>query len=143
MTDTIAKLAPRSTADTEEFWTFAAQGQLMLRHCKSCGNRMYYPRILCTQCMSTDLDWVEASGRAIVHAFTLIHRAPTPAFRGDVPYPLAIVELEEGPRMMSNIVDCDNEAIIIGMRLELTFEPRGGAALPQFRPADAAKGEIQ
>jgi uncharacterized OB-fold protein len=140
MTETAPKPPPRPNADSKEFWAFTADGCLKLRHCRACDNRMYYPRILCSRCMSTDLDWVRASGKAELHAFTLVYRAPTEAFRGDVPYPLAIVELEEGPRMMSNIVDCPNEKIAIGMRLELVFEQRGEIAVPQFRPATDAIG---
>ena len=143
MSDAVAKPVPQPNVDSAEFWAFAGAERLMLRHCKACGNLMYYPRILCTKCMSTDLDWVEACGRATVHAFTLIYRAPVPAFKGEVPYPLAIVELEEGPRMMSNIVDCPAEAVAIGMPLELVFEQRGEMKVPQFRPAGMAEGEKQ
>ena len=97
---------------------------------------MYYPRILCTHCMSTELGWDRAAGRGTVYAFTFVHRAPTEAFRKDAPYPVAIIELEEGPRLMSNIVGAEPEDVRIGMAVEVVFEPRGeGAALPLFRPA--------
>lgn len=131
-----AKPAPRVTKDSEEFWAFAADGALMLRGCNACGALMYYPRILCTRCMSTDLSWRRASGRGRVYAFTFVHRAPTEAFRAEAPYPVAIVELEEGPRMMSNIVACAPEVLAIGLPVELQFAPRGeSGAIPVFRPS--------
>ncbi len=129
------KPAPRITKDSEEFWAFAADGTLMLRRCEACHALFYYPRILCTRCMSTSVGWTRASGRGRVYAFTFVHRAPTEAFRADAPYPVAIIELEEGPRLMSNVIGADMEDIRIGMEVEVTFEPRGeGVALPLFRP---------
>lgn len=129
------KPAPRVTRDSEEFWAFAADGALMLRTCNACKALMYYPRVLCTRCMSTDLGWVRASGRGQVYAFTFVHRAPTEAFRADAPYPVAIVELEEGPRLMSNIIGCAPEDVRIGLPVDVTFEARGeGVAVPLFRP---------
>lgn len=130
------KPGPRATKDSEEFWAFAADGALMLRACNACGALMYYPRILCTACMSTDLSWRRASGRGRVYAFTFVHRAPTEAFRGEAPYPVAIVELEEGPRMMSNIIACAAEALTIGLPVEVSFAPRAeGRVVPVFRPS--------
>lgn len=134
----LAKPVPVATADSVDFWRFAADGQLMLRQCNACGNRMFYPRIVCARCLSTDLGWAAASGRGRVYAVTTIHRAPDEIFRADVPYTLAIVELDEGARMMCNIVDCSPERVAIDMPVEVVFEKRGEtAAIPQFRPIAA------
>jgi len=130
-----AKPLPRATKDSEEFWAFTANGELMLRICNACGNKMYYPRVLCTKCMSLDLGWEPVSGRAVVHAFTIIYRPPSPVFLAEVPYILMIAALEEGPRLMSNLIDCPHDMISIGMPVELYLEPAGeGISLPKFRP---------
>ncbi len=135
MTDAPAKPAPRPTADSADFWRYCAEGSLMLRHCRACDATMFYPRILCTNCMSTDLDWRPASGRGTVHAVSVVYRAPGDAFRPDVPYVIALVELAEGPRLMSNIVDCPPDEVHIDMPVRLRFESRGpDIAIPQFAP---------
>ena len=128
------KPVPRITRDSAEFWKFTTEGKLMLRRCEVCGNQMYYPRITCTKCLSTNLGWVEASGRGHVHAVSVIHRPSVEAFRAGGPYALAIVDLEEGQRMMTNIVDCAPEDVVIDMPVQLVFEPRGDVAIPLFRP---------
>lgn len=135
MSEPVTKPLPRITLDSADFWRFTAEGQLMLRRCNACGNQMYYPRITCTNCLSTDLGWVQACGRGKVHAVSVIYRASHEAFKAEGPYALAIVELEEGPRMMTNIVGCPPEDVAIDMAVELWFEPRGDVAIPLFRPA--------
>lgn len=94
------------------------------------------PRYLCPHCWSTDLDWVQASGRGTVHSFTVIRRAPAQAFASRVPYVVALVDLEEGPRMMSNIVGDGALDTRSGDAVTVCFEDRGdGAMLPQFARA--------
>ncbi|RYG87213.1 MAG: Zn-ribbon domain-containing OB-fold protein [Alphaproteobacteria bacterium] len=137
VSDPLMKPTPRITQDSVEFWQFTTEGKLMLRHCNACGNQMYYPRIICTQCLSTDLGWTQASGRGRVYAVSIIHRAAVEAFRAGGPYALAIVALEEGQRLMTNIVDCAPEDVVIDMPVELVFEPRGDVAIPLFRPAQS------
>ena len=132
------KPIPRVTHDSWEFWSFAKQGQLMLRACRSCNSLFYYPRMLCPRCMSDDLGWQRASGRGTVHAFTVVHRAPHEAFRPDVPYVVAIVELAEGVRLLSNITDCPADTVTIGMQVEAWFEVVSeDFSIPKFRPATA------
>ena len=137
MTVTTEKPVPAITRDSEEFWNFATDHKLMLRSCNDCGTLMYYPRVVCTNCLSQNLGWREARGGGIVHAKTIVYRAPNEAFRAEVPYVVAIVELDEGPRLMTNILGSEPAAVETGMRVELIFEERGDIALPQFRLAVA------
>ena len=93
----------------------------------------------CPHCGATELRWEEASGRGEVHTFTVARRPTHPAFAGQEPYVIAVVELEEGPRVTTNVVGCEPEDVRVGMPVELTFEEKGedGFALPLFRPAGA------
>ena len=129
--------APTPTYDSRDYWGSAAEGRLVLRACQSCGKAMFYPRPLCPVCGSDKLEWREASGRGVVHACTIVYRAPDQAFRAHAPYALALIDLEEGPRMMANVTDCAPDAVHIGMPVTVWFEPRGAdIAIPQFRPKE-------
>ena len=133
-----AKPLPRMTHDSREYWNFAREGQLMLRACRQCACLFYYPRMLCPRCTSDDLGWQRASGRGTVYACTSVYRAPHDAFRAEVPYVVAIVELAEGVRLMSNITGCDADAVAIGMPVELWFDAAGeDFRIPKFRPLAA------
>lgn len=91
------------------------------------------PRYLCPKCWSTDLDWVEASGKGVVHSFSIIRRAPSAAFADRVPYVVALIDLDEGPRMMANVVREGALDTRIGDRVRVVFEDRGeGSKIPQF-----------
>jgi len=137
MSEPTTKPVPRVTADSAEFWRFCAEGRLMLRSCADCGNIFFYPRILCPACMSSNLIWTQASGAGTVHAVTIVHRAPGEAFRADVPYTVALIDLAEGPRLMSNIVHYPPSDVHIGMAVRLVFEPRAeGIVIPQFTPVE-------
>ncbi|MGH9029732.1 MAG: Zn-ribbon domain-containing OB-fold protein, partial [Acidimicrobiales bacterium] len=96
----------------------------------------FYPRASCPACGCTDVEWITASGRGRLHTYLINHR-PAPGFEDDAPYAIAVVELDEGPRMMSNIVGIENtpENLVIDMALEVIFEPRGDTQVPVFRPA--------
>lgn len=126
---------PEVTPGNQLFWDGTAQGELRLRCCNSCGERFRFVSDWCPACWSTDLHWQVASGRGVVHAMTLVHMAPYASVAARVPYVLALVQLPEGPTMMSNIVGCDPQQVCIGMKVEVSFEARGGLMLPQFRPA--------
>lgn len=127
-------------ADSREFWDYTLQDCLMLRTCNSCGLLMYYPRVLCTSCMSTDLGWTKSSGKGTVYAFSIVHRAPNEAFKSDVPYIIAIIELDEGPRMLSNIIDCPPDQSFINMPVVVSFDKSyDGFKLPKFRPCKGAQ----
>ena len=136
---------PVANADSLPYWTAARERRLVIRKCKGCGQLHFMPRHLCPHCWSEDLEWVDAQGTGTVHSFTVIRRASDPAFAPLVPYALALIELEEGPRMMANIVGPDAIAVKIGDRVQVTFEDRGeGAMVPQFqRISAAAQGGAQ
>ena len=123
---------------TEPYWQGARAGQLRLPRCRDCGQSHFYPRSICPHCNSASLEWVGARGTGTVYSFTLVQRAPSPAFQPLVPYAVAIVALDEGPHLMSSIVDAAPEAIRIGMPVKVRFLDIGdGARLPVFAPAEA------
>lgn len=124
---------PFANADTKTYWSAAADGKLMLQQCGACGLKRFFPRHLCPTCWSDETQWVEASGRGTLHAVTVVRRAPSPAFRDQVPYVVALVDLAEGPRLLTNIVGLDCLSAKIGQDVELTFEAREGGSVPQFR----------
>ena len=129
---------PIPQPESDFYWEKCKEHELWLRHCKACDNTYFYPRDICPGCFSRDTDWIQSSGKATLHAFAIVHRAPVPAFRGKEPFGTAIVELEGGARMPTNIVDCeaDPEHIKIGMALQVTFDDLDDKiSLPKFRPA--------
>jgi uncharacterized OB-fold protein len=109
--------------DTREFWNGTADGRLLLRHCRACGHVHYYPRNFCPSCWSDDVDWVEASGGGTLYTWSTVYQNDLPPFHEQIPYVAAIVELDEGPRMMTRIVDHEQHELAIGMRLQARFEP--------------------
>jgi len=128
---------PRPEPDhvSAPYWEAAARGVLLYQECPACGHRQFYPRAMCTACAATPA-WREASGRGTVHTFTVIRQNWAEPFRGLLPYVVAIVELDEGPRMMTNVTHCDPEDVVIGMVVEAYVAPvEDGLALPLFRPA--------
>ena len=117
------------------YWRAAAEGRLALQRCNRCEAVIHYPREWCPSCWSTELSWFDATGRAELVTFSIVHQAPSPAFAADVPYVLAVVRLEEGPQMMANVTTSDLDAVRVGMKLRVVFERRDGVSLPQFTPA--------
>ena len=128
---------PVVNADSAPYWQGAREDKLLLQRCADCGALQFFPRYLCTACGSENHDWIEASGHGTVHSFTIVHRAAFPEFQAQTPYVVALIDLEEGPRMMTNIVGDDALGVEIGEPVTVTFEPRGadGAKVPQFRRA--------
>jgi uncharacterized protein len=133
---TRSKAVPEPTPDTQPFWDGCARGELMLQRCRECGIAYFYPRPICPECGSTDVEWFRASGRATLYSYVINHR-PAPGFESEGPYAIAVVQLAEGPRMMTNITGIPNtpEDLVLDMELQVTFEPRGAVALPLFTPA--------
>jgi hypothetical protein len=128
---------PVSNGDSRPYWQAAAEGKLFIRKCNSCDMLHFMPRYLCPQCWSEDLSWIEASGKGTVHSFTIIRRASDPAFAHLVPYVVALIDLEEGPRMMANVLGKDAIGVAIGDPVEVLFEDRGaGTKVPQFKRVD-------
>lgn len=127
--------APQIDASTQEFWDAARRGVLRIKHCNACGANHYYPRPFCPKCWSTDVNWFDAVGTGTLYTYSVVHSNDLPAFRDRVPYVVAIVDLDEGPRMETNIVDCPLDELRVGMRVTVAFEDEGEIVLPRFRPA--------
>lgn len=118
------------------FWDGTRQGKLLIQKCGSCGHHIFYPRLSCPSCFSENLDWVEASGRGTVYSYTVVHSNAPSAFVPDVPYVVAVIRLEEGVQMLSNIVGCDHEKLACDMPVEVVFEELDEEfTLPKFRPS--------
>lgn len=130
--------APSPQPESDFYFEKCREGELWLRHCRRCDGMYFYPRDICPECFSKDTDWVQSSGRGIIHTFAIVHRGPTPPFRDRAPYVPVIVELDEGPRMPANLIGCepDPSVIKVGMAVEVVFEPLNDSiTLPYFRPA--------
>ena len=129
-----AKPAPVPTPETQPYWDGARAGELRIQRCRACSRAYFYPRPYCPQCGSADVEWFTTSGRARLASYIISERA-APGF--EAPYVIAIVELEEGPRMMTNIAGIPNtpEDLVLDMPLQVTFEQRGDVSLPLFGPA--------
>jgi uncharacterized OB-fold protein len=126
--------APPVNPETKAFWDATAEGRLLLARCRRCQTVIWYPRAICPACSSTDTEWFEASGRGTVYSYTINHRGEGP-YREASPFVLAYVELEEGPRVMTNLVDVDHDQLAVGMPVEVVFADTGeGNALYRFRP---------
>ena len=126
---------PTPDPDTQEFWDAARDGRLLIRRCSACGRPHFYPRPFCPYCWSDDVAWEQASGRATLYTWSVVHVNDLPPFPERVPYVAAIVDLDEGPRMMTNVVDCEFDDLAVGMALEVTFrEETDDITLPVFRP---------
>jgi uncharacterized OB-fold protein len=140
---------PEVDAFTRAYWEAAGRGELFLRRCGGCGRAHHYPREFCPYCWSEDVAWERASGRATLYTWSVVHRNDLPPFGSRTPYVAAVVDLAEGPRMMTEVVGCAEESLRVGMALEVTFraggaegavqvEGVGGAvSVPVFRPASA------
>ena len=124
------------------YWDGAARGRLLVSRCAPYGHLSHPPDVSCPVCGSDELEAVAVSGLGSVYSFAVVRQAFDPAFLADVPYVVALVELDEQPglRVLTNIVDADIGEIDVGMPVELTFEHRDGQAVPQFRPRASAKG---
>ena len=128
---------PEPTPETRHFWEGTKAGELRLQCCDACRHIYFPPRPFCPKCASRNVSIVKASGRATLFSYVIHHR-PMPGFTP--PYAIAVVELAEGPRMMTNIVDCPQtpEALQLDMPLEVTFAPQTDAiTLPFFKPVAA------
>lgn len=126
---------PDITPETKPFWDATCEGKLLIRSCEACGGRYWYPRTVCPLCGSLDTRWYEATGRGIVYSSTVVRRDVS-EYSAATPYVLASVELDEGPRLVANIVECVPDDVRIGDRVEAVFQPtEAEAALVRFRPA--------
>jgi uncharacterized OB-fold protein len=122
--------APLTNPETEPFWAAAREGKFLIRACTDCGKAHWYPRAICPHCFSEKTEWREGSGRGTIYSVSVMKRAPEV-------YAVAYVTLEEGPTMMTNIVDCDFDTVAIGQKVTVTWRPTkdDGPPYPQFKPA--------
>jgi len=129
------KPLPRIDEEARGYWEALARHELYFQRCRDCGTKRFYPRALCPVCLSSATEWVRASGRGVVYSFTVTYQNQAPGFREELPYVLAIVELDEGVRMMTNVVGCAPDAVRVGMPVQVVFEDvTAEITLPKFRP---------
>lgn len=133
-----ARPVPVVDAESAPYWEAAREHRLLLQRCTACHRHVFYPRAICPHCHGGPLDWVEASGAGVVHSFTVAHRPAGPAFAGRTPYVIVLVDLDEGPRMLSNLQVDDVAAVRLGQRVEVAFEELDDVTLPVFT---IARGE--
>jgi uncharacterized OB-fold protein len=131
---------PRPLPDVEgelaPFFAAAKEHRLVVQRCSGCGALRFPPRELCSSCLSTGADWVEVSGRGELFSYNVMHQIYHPAFAADVPYAVVVVKLAEGPKIISNLVDCPVDEIRLGMPVEVVFAPAtADIVLPKFRRA--------
>lgn len=132
---------PEIDEETRPFWDGVREGRLLLRHCRACDAVTYYPRPFCPECWSDDVDWVDASGRATLYSHSTVYMNDLPPFAEQVPYVAAVVELAEGPRMMTQIVDCDPADLVMDMAVEAVFRPlTDEVSIVVFRPTAPGAG---
>ena len=133
---TYNKPLPKINADTKEFWNGCKQHLLKIQKCGDCGFVRYPPSFICPRCHSTETEWIVAAGKGSVYSFTVNHVAFHPAFLEDLPYVVAVVQLEEGPHILTNIVGCDPADVRCDMPVEIAWEDiTDEFSLPKFRPA--------
>jgi len=129
------KPLPQPDDVNRAYWSAGVNGRLVIQQCPRCSHRQFYPRALCTQC-GDEPEWMDCSGRGTVHTFTIIRQMGMRPFREELPYVVAMVELEEGPLIMGTVTDCDPEAVRIGLPVEVHFvRAADDVGVPYWRPA--------
>jgi uncharacterized protein len=127
---------PTPDPETQAFWDAARERRLLIQRCNACGEAYFYPRPFCPKCWSEDVSWEEASGDATLYTWSVVYVNDLPPFNERVPYVAAVVDLAEGPRMMTNVVDCEADALKVGMPLRVEYRDlTDDATVPVFVPA--------
>jgi uncharacterized protein len=138
MTDTQSapsRFEPPASELTQPFWDATKNKELLLQWCTACDAPVFYPREVCPQCIGTSLEWRQASGKATVYAVSVQHKPAMPMLANRVPYAVALVDLDEGARIMTNVVGCPPDEVTVGMPVQVTWEELSdGRNLPQFEP---------
>jgi hypothetical protein len=127
---------PTIEPESQPFWDAAKEGRLLIQRCDDCGAAQHYPRPFCVACWSDRVSWEDASGRGTLYTYSTVYVNDLPPFGDRLPYVAAAVDLEEGPRLMTNIVGVDPADLRVGMRVMVDFQPlNGDISAPVFRPA--------
>lgn len=127
---------PSPDLETQPFWDATREHKLLIKRCRSCNEFHFYPRPFCPKCWSEDVEWVEASGKATLYTWSVVHQNDLPPWPERVPYVAAVVDLVEGPRMQTNIIDCPFDELVDGLALEVVFQATSDEfTIPVFRPA--------
>lgn len=128
------KPLPLPDAISAPYWEAAAQGRLLIQECKACGHRQWYPRAMCTKC-AADVDWLECKGLGEIHTFTVIRQMGMRPFRDELPYVIAMVQLEEGPLVFGNVTGVEPDDVRIGAPVEVWFtQAAEDIGVPSWRP---------
>ena len=139
MSEEYKKPLPNIDDTNRPYWEAAKRHELVLQKCQSCGHYRHPAGDTCPNCLSDNLDWVRASGLGTVYTWTVFHQVYHPAFAEDAPYAVVAIELDEGPRMVTNLVDCKIEDIQVGMPVEVVFDDvTEEITLPKFRPRNTS-----
>jgi len=139
MSSRLPAVSPHVSPESLPFWNATREERLVLPRCEDCELVFWYPRRLCPQCSSRRIAWQHAAGTGVIYSFTIVRVAPG-RFREHAPYVVAVVELDEGPRMTTNVVGADPESIAIGQRVRVVFDATDeGPMLPRFTPVEADK----
>jgi uncharacterized OB-fold protein len=128
------KPVPQPTTDSARFWDGCNHEQVLLQKCRACGRVQFYPRPFCAHCQGEGLDWIATAGGGTIHSFTIVHKPANRSFDADVPFVIALVDLDEGVRLMLNVIGEDRLAAAIGRRVRICFEQRS----PQQKLPQAA-----
>ena len=129
------KPLPTTEPETEEFWKATKRHELFLQRCNACGEVIHFPRVMCYRCLSEDLGWFKSTGLGSVYSFTIIHQVAHLGFESEVPYVYAIIDLDDGARMISNVVNIEPSTVEVGMRVKVTFDDvTPEISIPKFEP---------
>jgi len=130
-----AKPLPQVTPEMKPFWDAARRHELVVQRCTGCGTHRFPARDICSRCLSRDAAWIPVSGRGSVFSWAIMHQVYHPGFAAEVPYAVVVIELDEGARLVSNLVDCAPADIRAGMPVEVVFDDVApDVSLPKFRP---------
>lgn len=129
------KPLPTIVGETLPYWEACRREELLIQRCDSCAQYQFYPRAICAHCWVGNVQWVKSTGRGTVWTFTVTYQNRSPGFSDEVPYVLALVELEEGIKMFTNIIQCEPRNVYIGMPVEVTFiKATNNVTIPYFKP---------
>ena len=135
VTEKPAKPTPRPAPESVPYWEAAKKHRLEIPHCNACGNYWFPPSRSCPHCLASDFAWTQVSGNGKVFSFVVFHRVYHPAWEGDVPYVVALIELDEGPRLLSNVIGIEPDRVRCEMPVKVVFDDIApGVSLPKFMP---------